>query len=50
MSVFARRPPAEFADGIARLRADLDSGAWTRRHADLLERDELDLGYRLLVG
>jgi SAM-dependent methyltransferase len=41
---------AELADGLARLRADIESGAWTRRHADLLERDEIDLGYRLLVA
>ena len=30
-------------------RADLESGAWERRHADLLELEELDRGYRLLV-
>jgi SAM-dependent methyltransferase len=41
---------AELADGLRRLRADIESGDWARRHADLLERDELDLGYRLLVG
>jgi SAM-dependent methyltransferase len=50
ISVFAKRSEAELADGLARLRADLDSGAWARRHADLLELDELDLGYRLLVA
>jgi SAM-dependent methyltransferase len=37
-------------DGLARLRADIDSGEWARRHADLLELEELDLGYRLLVA
>jgi SAM-dependent methyltransferase len=41
---------AELADGLRRLRADLASGAWARRHADLLECEELDVGYRLLVG
>jgi hypothetical protein len=46
----AKRSEEELAEGLARLRADLESGAWARRHADLLERDELDLGYRLLVG
>ena len=50
ISTLARRSEAELADGLARLRADLDSGAWARRHADLLGRDTLDLGYRLLVG
>jgi SAM-dependent methyltransferase len=50
ISTLAKRSEDELAEGLARLRADLDSGAWARRHADLLERDELDLGYRLLVG
>jgi SAM-dependent methyltransferase len=50
ISTLAKRSDDELAEGLARLRADLDSGAWARRHADLLERDELDLGYRLLVG
>ncbi|MDP9346575.1 MAG: hypothetical protein M3P44_12825 [Actinomycetota bacterium] len=50
ISVFHRSDPDGVAAGLARLRADLDSGAWARRHADLLERDELDLGYRLLVA
>jgi SAM-dependent methyltransferase len=50
ISTMAKRSSDELAEGLARLRADLDSGAWARRHADLLERAELDLGYRLLVG
>jgi hypothetical protein len=50
ISTLAKRSEDELAEGLARLRADLDSGAWARRHADLLERDSLDLGYRLLVG
>jgi SAM-dependent methyltransferase len=50
ISSLAKRTEAELADGLRRLRADLDSGAWARRHADLLARDEVDLGYRLLVG
>jgi SAM-dependent methyltransferase len=36
--------------GLARLRRDLDDGTWHRRHADLLERAELDIGYRLVSG
>jgi len=47
MSVF-HVPGAE--DGIERLAADLESGAWAERHAALLALDELDLGYRLVVG
>lgn len=50
MTVFARTPPAETADALARLAADLDSGAWQERNADLLSRDALDLGYRLLIA
>jgi SAM-dependent methyltransferase len=49
ISTLAGREP-ELAEGLRRLRADIESGAWARRHADLLELDELDLGYRLLVG
>jgi hypothetical protein len=32
------------------LRRDLDNGAWARRHRALLDRAELDLGYRLVVA
>jgi SAM-dependent methyltransferase len=49
ISTMARREH-ELAEGIARLRADLESGEWARRHGDLLELEELDLGYRLLVA
>ncbi len=36
--------------GLQRLRHDLDSGRWHERNGALLERDELDLGYRLVVA
>jgi SAM-dependent methyltransferase len=35
--------------GLARLRGDLESGEWARRHADLLDQDSYDAGYRLVV-
>jgi SAM-dependent methyltransferase len=35
---------------VAGLAADLASGAWDARHGDLRERDELDLGYRLVIA
>ena len=35
---------------VARLRADLADGTWARRNADLLERDELDTGFRVVVA
>lgn len=49
MAVFARLDPIERNLGLERLRADLDAGRWRERHADLLKRDEIDLGLRLLV-
>ncbi|MFF8959744.1 class I SAM-dependent methyltransferase [Streptomyces sp. NPDC014894] len=36
--------------GLARLADDLSSGLWHERHADLLDREALDVGYRLLVA
>jgi SAM-dependent methyltransferase len=50
ISVFALLPEAEVAEAVARLRADLESGAWKRRNADILDRDELDLGFRVVVA
>lgn len=49
----ARRSMSSFAKldaeaGLQKLRRDLNSGAWRARNADLLERDALDIGYRLL--
>ena len=50
ISVFALLPDAEMETMVAALRADLESGAWARRNADLLERDAIDLGYRVVVA
>jgi hypothetical protein len=50
ISVFSRCDPQDVERAIARLRDDLESGAWKERHADLLELDELDLGYKLVVA
>jgi len=50
ISNFALAAPDELATGLARLRQDLASGAWDRRHGDLRSRPELDLGHRLLVS
>jgi SAM-dependent methyltransferase len=35
--------------GLAKLAADLDSGAWDARYGDVLGLDEYDAGYRLVV-
>ena len=37
------------SEGLGRLARDLDSGAWARRYAELLDLDECDLGYRLVT-
>jgi SAM-dependent methyltransferase len=50
ISVFARLTPEEVEDGLARLSADLESGEWQRRNGALLDLEELDLGYRLVVA
>ena len=49
-SGLALADPAVVARGVGRLEADLASGAWHRRHGDLDQLDEVDLGYRLLVA
>jgi len=35
---------------LKRLEADLASGHWERRYADIVHQAELDIGYRLIVG
>jgi SAM-dependent methyltransferase len=37
-------------EGLDRLKLDLESGAWERRHAGLLQQDEYEAGYRLVVA
>lgn len=39
---------ADVEEGIARLRADLQSGAWRQKHGHVLQRSSLDIGYRLV--
>jgi hypothetical protein len=46
---------ALMTDGIAaraveRLRADLESGEWHERNAELRHLDEFDVGYRLVIA
>jgi len=36
--------------GLAKLRNDLDSGAWRHSYGGLLSREELDVGYRLVTA
>lgn len=46
MSSFAR---IDAEPGLKRLARDLETGAWQRRYGDVLTRNALDVGYRLLV-
>jgi len=39
----------DLSEGLEKLAADLDSGAWAERHAGLHELDECDFGYRLVT-
>jgi SAM-dependent methyltransferase len=50
ISNFARLGEPALEPGLARLAADLESGAWEAAHRDLLARAELDAGYRLIVA
>ncbi len=49
ISTFAQRAEAEFSPGLRRLERDITSGAWRDRYAELLQCDEWDFGYRLVV-
>jgi SAM-dependent methyltransferase len=49
MSIFALMDPEVVDAAMARLRADLDDGTWSRRNAELLDFDTLEAGYQLLV-
>lgn len=50
ISSIARLPQDVVERGVGRLAADLSSGRWEGRNADLLARAEMDWGYRLVVG
>ncbi|MFE4177541.1 hypothetical protein ACFRR7_36815 [Streptomyces sp. NPDC056909] len=49
-STFAQLPASVVEPAIERLLADLASGAWHRRYTDVLNRDSVDYGYRLLIA
>ncbi|MFF6971344.1 MULTISPECIES: hypothetical protein [Streptomyces] len=50
ISLLAQAGDEILQPGLARLSDGLGSGRWHRRHADLLDREALDAGYRLLVA
>lgn len=50
ISSFQQIPQFALEKGLSKLRADLDSGHWRKHYADIMEKEELDLGYRLIVA
>ncbi|MCC5951118.1 MAG: class I SAM-dependent methyltransferase [Acidimicrobiia bacterium] len=50
MSLLAMLSDEERREGSDRLRADLESGAWERRHGHLLHQDTFDGGYRIAIA
>lgn len=50
ISALAQLRPEQTEPGLERLAADLDSGRWHEEHAHLLDLDEIDGGFRLVVG
>jgi SAM-dependent methyltransferase len=50
ISNFALVEEGSLAEGLARLRADLASGAWDRKYGELRGLGALDLGHRALVA
>jgi SAM-dependent methyltransferase len=49
-SAFALTDAAAVERGVAKLRTDLQSGAWMRTYGHLLARDRIDAGFRMLTG
>jgi hypothetical protein len=50
ISTFVRLDANVVTPALERLRSDLASGAFWERHADLADRESIDLGYRLIVA
>lgn len=50
ISTFWFLEPSVTRDAMDRLASDLDSGRWHRRHGDLLDLDQADFGYRLVIA
>lgn len=48
-SALAQSDPATIGRAMRALKADLDSGAWAARHAEILAADKYDAGFRLIV-
>ncbi len=40
----------DISSGLEHLKRDIADGSWARRHADLLEKQEMDYAYRLVIA
>jgi SAM-dependent methyltransferase len=49
-SALAQTDPDAVERGVCRLREDLKTGRWQERHRNLLDLDEWDAGFRLIVS
>jgi SAM-dependent methyltransferase len=49
-SCWHQMPQSEIEQGVARLRADLESGRWDERNGHLRQTPELDVGLRLVIA
>jgi SAM-dependent methyltransferase len=50
ISVFARLDPSVVDPGMAQLERDLAGGVWHERHGDLLTKESIDCGLRLVIA
>ena len=50
ISGFAQMPRESYEEGLERLAVDLSCGTWQRKHSALMERETMDLGYRLVIA
>jgi len=50
ISGFSQIPHGEAESGLARLRDDIDSGRWKERYGGLLDKDEIDIGIRMVIA
>ncbi len=48
ISTYATMPEDELNRGLHKLEADLENSTWEKNHKDLLDREALDLGYRII--
>ena len=50
ISTFSQLPANVVSSAMSRLAEDIGSGYWIRRYSHLMQRNEMDFGYRLVVA